>query len=397
MPARTDSLGFCPSCEASGPACKPCPEAVCARRGYHFVPLEFAPPHGGETLDPLIGRCIDEYLVVRVIGKGGFGRIYLALQQPIGLKAAIKLLHADELGGDIAKTLRNKFEGEAAALAVLQHPNIVRLLKYGQFGSAPYLAMDYVEGGITLSQLLAERESQGGWLTRDEFAAIVGQLLDALEAAHARDIVHRDIKPDNIMLQRLGGAGWLLRLLDFGIAKDIGAGGTTVHTMGTPAYMAPEQLKNRGIGPWTDLYAVGVLVFELLTGREPFPSASIQELLQKKVDPSYDPAAALADLAIGPALLGFLRRALAREPDARFRSAAALRAALPEALADVPTLPLPHAAGLSPAEAVRYRADSDESFQQWLATERARLDLEHRRLTTTRHISARDVDGPAPD
>jgi serine/threonine protein kinase len=118
---------------------------------------------------------------------------------------------------------------------------------------------------------------------------VLEQVLNALEAAHALDIVHRDIKPDNVMLQSVPGDPCFVRVLDFGLARFLESQRETSLLLGTPAFMAPEQVTREGIGPWTDLYALGVLAFEMLTGRRPFDGETPQEVLAKKLDPDFDP------------------------------------------------------------------------------------------------------------
>ncbi len=318
-------------CGHRGVAAEPCAGEICARFELHCVPEEHL-PRDIRSRDPVIGRLLGDYLVVRRLGAGGVGSVYLALQQPIGLPAAVKLLH----GEPSSLATPERFRQEAAALARLNHPNIVRLLKYGLDGPTPYLVMEYVEDGRTLA------DAMRAGLTDDDALRILLQICHGLEAAHRRSVVHRDIKPANVMLQAVPGEAHFVRLVDFGLAKFVDEGQSTRLAAGTPQYMAPEQARATGIGPWTDVYAVAVVACEMLMGRHPFPGDSAQSLILRKCDPSFDPVAALGE-PVGPAMADFLRRSLATSPTERVRSmpalAGALRAVIAERARDGSTLP----------------------------------------------------------
>jgi len=322
--------GHCPSCLAAGPVGQPCAERSCQRRGYHCIPEEsFAkvrelPP---ARIDPRVGQCIGEYLLVDVLGAGGFGKVYLALQLPILMKAALKVMERPEQDPELLAALAKRFEGEAAALATLTHPNIVRLLKYGVHEGVPFLVMEFVEGNRTLRNEMQTGALQSGHMDPKVTVHVLRQILNALDAAHSRGIVHRDVKPENVMLQEISGDPWFVKVLDFGLAKFVEERSETSLMVGTPAYMAPEQITRRNIGPWTDLYAVGVLAFRLITGRMPFQGDSTQETYAMKLDASYDPLSQAANDNLSPLLVGFLRQAMARDPESRFRTAAACRKA----------------------------------------------------------------------
>ena len=276
-----------------------------------------------------MGRHIGDYLVVDKLGEGGFGKVFLTLQGPLyKLAAALKLMEMGKADPEMSARMVKKFEGEATALAVLNHPNIVRLLKYGAHEGVPFLVMEYVQGGRTLLTAAESQALRGQAMEPARVRRILQQILDGLEAAHAQGVWHRDIKPENIMLQEVAGNPDLVRILDFGLAKFAEDGSRTSTAMGTPAYMAPEQMDRHGIGPWTDLYAVGVMAFELLTGRPPFPGQTWKEILARKLDPRYDPTSQLADMQLPPPALDFFRRALARQPEERYRTTAAFKLAL---------------------------------------------------------------------
>ena len=176
---------------------KACGERACIKRGHHFIPEAFwtrAHPHPNADLDPVLGQVIGDFLVVALIGAGGFGKVYLGLQAPLyGLQGALKLMELDGYDEDITQALLNKFEGEAQALAALSHPNIVRLLKYGLHNQRPYLVMEYVDQGKTLGQLMHELSAQQRKLSLEAIRAIITQTAHALDAAHHKHIIHRAI------------------------------------------------------------------------------------------------------------------------------------------------------------------------------------------------------------
>ncbi|MCB9729737.1 MAG: serine/threonine protein kinase [Deltaproteobacteria bacterium] len=334
MSDSTPDSGACPSCGQRGEVGAPCPERVCQRRDYRFIPAEHAARTartGPHRASPLVGQVLAGYLVVDVIGDGGFGMVYLALKLPIRrrpLRVALKLMRhelaADELTGG---QVMHKFEGEADALAALSHPNVVRLLGYGAHDGTPYIVMEYVDSARTLREETAQRARDATMFAHRDIAHILGQALNGLEAAHRQDIVHRDIKPENIMLQAVAGDPMLVRLLDFGLAKFVGERTRTSVTAGTPMYMAPEQLEQGSIGPYTDLYALGVVAFELLTGERAF-AGSYQEVCARKLDRRHDPLAAVADLQLPEPTVAFLRRSLAADAASRYRDSAEMRQGL---------------------------------------------------------------------
>jgi serine/threonine-protein kinase len=217
------------------------------------------------TEDPLPGRVLGPFLIERLIGEGGNGRVYLALRQDLGGKAAIKLLRGRYMGADITR----RFHAEQAILARLDHPNIARLLQVGVAeDGTPWLAMEYVEGQPFLHGLAAMNLRQR--------LQVILKLLDAVDYAHGQLVVHRDIKPGNILIDPRGEP----RLLDFGIAKRLDdAGAQLTHTSSqvrTPAYAAPEQVRGEPISVATDVYALGVLLFESLSGRKPWDLSGTQ-------------------------------------------------------------------------------------------------------------------------
>jgi tRNA A-37 threonylcarbamoyl transferase component Bud32 len=321
--------GICPNCEQRGAVGDTCGERVCGKRGLRFVPADCFQP--GQEVSPLVGRCIGKNLICKVLGRGGFGTVYLALQLPILMKVALKQLHRQDDPAELERLLR-KFELEGRALAQLNHPNIVRLIEYGEHDGAPFLVMEYVPGSRTLKRELKERGDRGATLELSEVRSILFQTLDGLSAAHAVPLLHRDLKPENLMLQSVEGNPLMVRLVDFGLVKFTSEEQQSSRLMGTPAYMAPEQFRQADLGPWTDLYAVGAMAFELLTGLRLFPQCTAQQIMSRKLDRDYDPGARAAEAGVPAETVVFLRRAMARDPGDRFRSCRSFREGLEQAL-----------------------------------------------------------------
>lgn len=338
--------GRCPQCRREGLAGEPCVSEGCRLRRYHCVPQAYA---GGELLvspdldDPMLGRVVADFLVVGVLGSGGFGNVHHVLQLPLRarpVQGALKRLRPASVAGRAADdsrqwqnraTMLGRFESEADALASLSHPNIVKLLKAGVDGDVPYLVLELVTDAETLEKELDDHAREGAVMSEPEAVAIVEQALSALEAAHAQNIVHRDVKPGNIMIQRVAGYNVFVRVLDFGLAKFMGESTGSHRVMGTLGYMAPEQLRGTDIGPWTDLYALGLVLLAMLTGRYGF-STEHAVLVNEKLDPGYDPVRrALGERDLPADKAAFLRRAVAHRRQDRYTSVAGFRRALREA------------------------------------------------------------------
>jgi len=261
-------------------------------------------------------QIIGSYRLEEQVGKGGMGEVYRAIHTRLATERAVKLL-PPALAAD--PDFLRRFEREAASAARLEHPNILPVYEYGEAaGGAPYLVMPYVRGG-TLKERLAR-----GPLPPAELLDLFGQAAAALDYAHEQGIVHRDVKPANLLLDGRGR----LYLADFGIAKALeGAEGLTRTGVGvgTPEYMAPEQAQGRADAR-SDLYALGVVLYQALTGRVPYSGTSTVEVLMKHLQ---DP------LPLMP--LRAVARALAKNPNDRYASGAALVEDLREAFAAPPT------------------------------------------------------------
>ena len=357
----------------------------------------------GGRMEPEVGLVFGKWLLVERVGAGGFGKVFVALQVPgLRLKGALKLMLRDGHDAHAGKLLLRKFGDEARALAELSHSSIVRLLDHDEHEGAPYLVMEYVERGRTLKAEITRRAQQGGEFEPEEVSRILVQVLNALEAAHEANILHRDIKPENVMLQEEAGEAHRVRVLDFGLAKFLEERVETSLVLGTPMYTAPEQMGRQGVGPWTDLYAVGAIAFELLTGRRPFAGRTTRDVLVKKMDPAYDPTCRLADLDVPSFVLAFLRKALAWDPTMRYRSASEMRQALRDVLAGLSrTQPLVSgdlSGLLDSSEVDRLREERELLQAERLAYEEARQRLESERarlraVPTERELSTRPVTG----
>jgi WD40 repeat protein/tRNA A-37 threonylcarbamoyl transferase component Bud32 len=245
-----------------------------------FLDLAAPPPSGASTLPPTpaqtanrLARCpsIPGYQVLGELGRGGMGVVYKARQAKLERLVALKMIRA---GADAGEDERQRFLAEAQAVARLQHPNIVQIHEIGEADRYPFFSLEFCPGGSLADRL------QGRPLPAGEAAQLVETVARAVQAAHEAGVVHRDLKPANVLLAGDGTP----KVTDFGLAKQLGgAAGQTASgaILGTPSYMAPEQAggRNRDVGPWTDVYALGAVLYELLTGRPPFRAESSTETL----------------------------------------------------------------------------------------------------------------------
>ena len=328
--------GYCAKCDRPGPVAEVCPGERCAATRHHFIPEPYYRAICSKNAfvrDRDLGRTIDEYLLVDVLGRGTYGKVYLALQRPLLVKTALKLLTYESHDDEIQRQVREKFEGEARSLARLDHPNIVKMVRYGRIEDAPFIVMEYVDNARRLKEALDDRVALGGGFSFDIVRHVATQLLNALQCAHEAGIVHRDLKPENIMLQEVSGDGYFVRVLDFGLAKFVGAGQTrsTAMIAGTPAYMAPEQVARRNIGPWSDIYAVGLIILEMLVGVRVFQWWDPQAVFSLKGDARFRPVENFLGLDLPPPMFAFLKKATAFDVAERFSDAADCRRGLDEA------------------------------------------------------------------
>ena len=259
------------------------------------------------------GARIDHYEIIRKLGHGGMNRVYLA-QDILNQQQVVLKFPNDELIGDIAVFERYKREAEIGTR--LNHPNIQRVLNTDEKRSEQYLVMEYIQGR-TLREVLEERAP--ALLPVDEAIRITLQLGDALAYCHEHGVFHRDIKPENIMLQEDGN----IKIIDFGIALLEGARRVTWRglssTVGTPDYMAPEQLRGERGMAGADIYAVGVILYEMLCGHTPFEGENIFAIMNQHV--SQDPPSILKfNPNLSPTLATVVMRAIRRDPQKRYKS-----------------------------------------------------------------------------
>jgi serine/threonine-protein kinase len=278
--------------------------------------------------DPRIGTILQgRYRILDAIAAGGMGAVYRGERVGLQRVVAIKFLHGEVAGGE---QFRKRFEIEARAMSRLSHPHCVPVIDFGVV-DVPYFVMDYVTGR-PLGKLIEQ-----GPIPVERALHITRQLLSGLAHAHSQGIVHRDIKPDNLILDEALGTHDHLRILDFGLAKlhDFGVDLTSGLAVGTPSYMAPEQTRSEPVDMRTDLYAVGVVLHEMLTGTKPFKSDSIPELIRLQREGTPVPIRTVRpDAGFSTKLEGVVQRALAKRPAERFQTASEMAAAL-EAIPEV--------------------------------------------------------------
>lgn len=268
---------------------------------------------------PPMFEKLGKFEIKRVLGNGAMGEVYLGVDPSIGREVAIKtILPAVAQGGEA----KERFAREARAAGVLNHPNLVTIYEFGEDQGVLYIAMEFVKGH-DLDELLQEQS-----LTRSEALEILAQVCDGLGFAHRQHIVHRDIKPTNVRVQR-DGRRLHAKVMDFGVAKISNSDMTaTGMVMGTVSYMAPEYIRTGKPDPRSDLFAVGVMLYECLSGRKPFCGDTTPTVLYKIVNEAPEPIEIDNLQGISPAIRSVLDRALDKNPDERFQSAEDLAKAL---------------------------------------------------------------------
>jgi serine/threonine-protein kinase len=333
----------------------------CARCGRDHPPGPCTPPGGSDTrqllplpFDLLAGARVGEYQVTGLLGQGGMGVVYSGIHPLLGRKVAIKVL-SQQMARRTEATAR--FLQEARAASTLHHQNIVDVFAFGELGDGRYYQVMELLEGESLRSILNRR----GPLSRRQARTIIAGVLSGLGAAHRRGVVHRDIKPDNVFIcGPLDGplAPGDIKILDFGLAKresgaDISIKTRTGVTMGTPAYMSPEQCRGiAAIDARTDIYAAGVLLFEMIAGRTPFQSESAFDLMVMQINVKPPRLARLTGRA--EPLEAVIMKALEKRPDGRYGTATDMLAAVDAAVPPgAPTEELP---SLPPEEAAPPRA-----------------------------------------
>lgn len=287
----------------------------------------FSGVRSSEESASLVGHIIDErYKVIRWLGEGAMGQVYEAKHLHLDKRIALKVLH-EHVSSD--KGLAARFKREAKTCSALEHPNCIGVTDFGEVKPGRfYLVMEYVEGK-TLTELL-----DAGLIDRMTAFEVTREILVGLEHAHGAGIIHRDIKLDNVMRIQRDDGTWQIKILDFGLAKALGSEKKDPRltraglVVGTPNYMAPEQIADRNVDGRADLYAVGILLFRMLVGRPIFPGDTPVEVVQAKLRDSAPTVKELAPHHSTPSLEGFLKKALKRDPKERFDDARQMREAL---------------------------------------------------------------------
>jgi len=319
----------------NAPANKTCPQ--CGQT-YDFE-QRFCPRDGSTLRAPagsnLVGSVLaDRYHIVRRIGEGGMGQVYLAEHVKIRRRSAVKVLHQGMVNDPDAIA---RFNREASNASQIQHPNVAAIYDFGETDDGLiYLAMEFIDG----EPLRKVIERQGA-LPAVQAADITRQVADALDAAHEMGIVHRDLKPDNIMIARGRGGEDVAKVVDFGIAKATTGDDQKVTrtglAIGTPEYMSPEQLSGDTLDNRTDIYSLGLVAFNMLTGQLPFPAVSSREAMIARLTERPRTLAEIKDDVAWPAeLQTVMDRALASHPKDRYPRAGDFGRDLVRAVAAMP-------------------------------------------------------------
>ena len=258
-------------------------------------------------------QTVGRYEITGELGRGAMGVVYKAMDPTIGRTVALKTMRLDVHGLDTQEMVR-RFQNEARAAGVLNHPNIVTIYDAGEHEGIFYIAMEFIEG-TTLHELLAEKRV----LPTEEVVQLARQICRGLDYAHFNGIVHRDVKPANIMITANG----TVKIMDFGIAKAGGQVTNTGQVLGTPNYMAPEQVKGRPLDGRSDLFSLGVILYEMLTGEKPFVGQNVTTIIYKIVNETPITPRDL-DVTVHPGLSAIVTKALAKAPDDRYQSGADL-------------------------------------------------------------------------
>jgi predicted Ser/Thr protein kinase len=280
-------------------------------------------PRAADEVDPLLGAVLlDRVRIVRVLARGGMGTVYYGEQTRLNRPCAVKVLDPRLVAGDDAGEVVGRFLLEASVAAKLTHPNVVTVFDYGETpqGSC-FIAMEYLEG-----RSLAEELKATGRLSPERTMHIAEQVGRALREAHELGHVHRDVKPGNVFLIDRDDDEDFVKVLDFGLVKEThSAGGPepaqSAQIMGSPRYMAPEQVQGKGVDARTDVYALGATMYTMLTGHAPFDRVTeLATMMAQVSDPPPPMAAAASDLVLPPGLEAVVMKCLSKDPDDRYRS-----------------------------------------------------------------------------
>ncbi len=309
-----DGARFCPACGNVMPAAAPSRAPV----------------------DPLINRTLDaKFLIQELLGVGGMGRVYKAVQLSLDKVVCVKVLRP---GMTQDETLVRRFQREARAASRLNHPNSITVIDFGQAkeDGSLYLAMEFVPGKDLNKVIATERP-----LSEKRVVHIMDQVLSALADAHAAGIIHRDLKPENIMVAELRGTRDFVKVLDFGIAKiqesAVPEPGLTQAGMvcGTPEYMSPEQARGEELDARSDIYAAGVILYQMVTGQLPFTAPTAMGIVTKHLMEPPVPPSQLSGIRVSPALEAVILKAMSKDRSGRQPTAIALQQELAAVLSPV--------------------------------------------------------------
>lgn len=268
--------------------------------------------------DKLIGAQLGQYTIIQEIGRGGMATVYSAKQTSMNRTVAIKVLPRHFLHDP---GFLERFNREVEVISGLEHPHILPIYDYGETEGVPFIAMRYLGGG-SMAQMVRR-----GVPSLDELRKPFQQIAEALDHAHRQGIIHRDLKPGNVMLDEQGNA----YLSDFGIARVMGSDLTGSAIIGTPAYMSPEQAQGVAIDARSDIYALGIVLFELITGREPYQAETPMSVLLKHLNEPIPPLEQFRE-GVPKSVQAVIEKATAKNPDERYSSATEMAQAFTEAL-----------------------------------------------------------------
>jgi len=274
-------------------------------------------------MNDLSGHSIGRYHIIEPLGEGGMANVFKAYDTHLECEVAVKVIRIERISPEILSHALKRFEREAKLVAKLTHPNIVKVTDYGEYENRPYLVMEYLPGG-TLKEFIKQHK-QISW---QEAVKLLKPIAEALQYAHYKGVIHRDIKPSNILLTQNG----FPMLTDFGVAKIIDDEVTQdltgpSATLGTPEYMAPEQIASKTVDGRADLYALGVVFYEMITGRRPYEADTpMAVIIMHSRDPLPQASKFVKD--IPERVERFLEKALAKAPSDRYQSAQEMAAAL---------------------------------------------------------------------
>jgi serine/threonine-protein kinase len=274
------------------------------------------------TVDPVIGRTInDRFKIVSLLARGGMGKVYRAEQLPLGRQCAIKILNPG-YAGDQDPEFHKRFFLEASVASKLTHPNTVTIFDYGRTDDdIYYIAMELLEG-VTLHRAIRV----AGVLTEERVTHIAMQVCRALREAHALGVIHRDLKPANVFLLEHGDEPDYVKILDFGLVKEFAVEPAEQLTqtglfMGSPKYMAPEQIRGDRVDARTDIYSLGVIMYEMLCGKVPFDRPNSVNILMAHVNDAVPPMRSInANISVSDVMEETVMRCMAKDPDGRFKS-----------------------------------------------------------------------------